>query len=64
MKRHNDINDYEEYIKVLENHGIKDARIKLENMFILDFSFIRKVRFQEEILNPEKRAQLSCAHFN
>ena len=37
MKRHNDINDYEEYIKVLENHGIKDARIKLENMFILDF---------------------------
>lgn len=37
MKRHNDINDYEEYINVLENHGIKDARIKLENMFILDF---------------------------
>ena len=44
MKRHNDINDYEEYIKVLENHGIKDARIKLENMFILDFLIVNEDR--------------------
>ena len=44
MKRHNDINDYEEYIKVLENHGIKDARIKLENMFILDFLIMNEDR--------------------
>ena len=44
MKMHNDINDYEEYIKVLENHGIKDARIKLENMFILDFLIMNEDR--------------------
>ena len=44
MKRHNDINDYEEYINVLENHGIKDARIKLENMFILDFLIMNEDR--------------------
>ena len=44
MKRHNDINDYEEYIKVLENHGIKDARIKLENMFIIDYLIMNEDR--------------------
>ena len=30
--RHNSVEDYEEYIKVLENHNIKDARIKMEDM--------------------------------
>lgn len=37
MPRHNDILDYEEYINKLEGEGIKDARIKMENMYILDF---------------------------
>ena len=37
MKRHNSIEDYEEYIKKLEDNGIENAREKVENMFILDF---------------------------
>ena len=36
-KRHNNYYDYEEYIKILEEHQIKNAREKLENMYILDF---------------------------
>ena len=37
MKRHDSIEDYEEYIKKLEKYGIESAREKVENMFILDF---------------------------
>lgn len=37
MKRNDNIKDYEEYIKVLEEHGISDARIKMENMYIIDY---------------------------
>lgn len=44
MERHNNINDYEECIKILENHGIKDARIKLEDMYILDFLIMNEDR--------------------
>lgn len=44
MIRHDDINDYDEYIKVLESNGIKDARIKIENMFILDFLIMNEDR--------------------
>ena len=44
MKRHDDINAYEDYIKVLEKHGIKDAREKLENMYILDFLIMNEDR--------------------
>ena len=44
MKRYDSIEDYEDYIKVLENNGIKDARIKLENMFILDFLIMNEDR--------------------
>ena len=44
MERHNNINDYEEYIKILEYHGIKDARIKLEDMYILDFLIMNEDR--------------------
>ena len=36
--------DYETYINILENKGIKDARIKLENMFILDFLIMNEDR--------------------
>ena len=34
MKRHDSIEDYEEYIKKLESEGIKDVREKIENMYI------------------------------
>lgn len=44
MKKYSSKKDYEEYIKVLERHGIKDARIKLENMFILDYLIMNEDR--------------------
>lgn len=44
MKKHNDKQDYEEYIKVLEEKGIKDARISMENMYILDFLIMNEDR--------------------
>ena len=44
MKRHDSVEDYEEYIKKLENEGIKDARIKIENMYILDFLIMNEDR--------------------
>lgn len=42
--RHNSVEDYEEYIKILENHNIKDARIKMEDMYILDFLIMNEDR--------------------
>lgn len=44
MTRYDNIKDYEDYIKVLEERGIKDARIKLENMYILDFLIMNEDR--------------------
>lgn len=44
MKRHDSLEDYEDYIKVLEENGIKDARTKLENMYILDFLILNEDR--------------------
>ena len=44
MKKYSSKKDYEEYIKVLERHGIKDARIKLENMYILDYLIMNEDR--------------------
>ena len=44
MERHNNKEDYEEYIKLLENKGIKDAREKIENMYILDFLIMNEDR--------------------
>lgn len=44
MKRHNNGEDYEDYIKVLEENGIGDARIKLENIYILDFLIMNEDR--------------------
>ena len=43
-KRHNNIEDYEEYIKILERNNIENARIKLENMYILDFLIMNEDR--------------------
>ena len=44
ITRHNSVEDYEEYIKILENHNIKDARIKMEDMYILDFLIMNEDR--------------------
>ena len=44
MKRHDTDADYEEYINKLEEMGIKDARIQLENMYILDFLIMNEDR--------------------
>ena len=44
MKRYDSKEDYEEYIKVLEENGIVDAREKLENMYILDFLIMNEDR--------------------
>ena len=43
-KKNKSILDYENYIKMLEEHNIKDARIKLENMYILDFLIMNEDR--------------------
>ena len=44
MERHGSTKDYEDYIQLLESHGIKDARIKMENMYILDFLMMNEDR--------------------
>ncbi|MBP3921105.1 MAG: hypothetical protein J6D28_06040 [Bacilli bacterium] len=44
MKKNDNIEDYEDYVKILEKNGIKDARIKLENMYILDFLIMNEDR--------------------
>lgn len=44
MKRFGTEEDYEEYIKRLEEMGIKDARIQMENMYILDFLIMNEDR--------------------
>lgn len=44
MNRYGNIKDYEEYIEILENKGISDARIQLENMFILDYLIMNEDR--------------------
>ena len=44
IDRYDSTKDYEEYIKILEDHGIIDARIQMENMFILDFLIMNEDR--------------------
>ncbi len=44
MKENDNIADYEDYIKILEANGIKDAREKMENMYILDFLIMNEDR--------------------
>ena len=44
LKRYGNTKDYEEYISILEKQGIKEARIKLENMYILDFLIMNEDR--------------------
>ena len=44
MDRHNNIDDYEDYINILEKNGIKNAIIEMENMYILDFLIMNEDR--------------------
>lgn len=44
MKRYDAEEDYEDYIKVLEENGLKNAREELENMYILDFLIMNEDR--------------------
>ncbi len=44
MKRNDNIEDYEEYIKILEKSEIKDARTKIKNMDIIDFLIMNEDR--------------------
>lgn len=44
MQRHDNEEDYEDYIKKLEDSGIKDARIEMENMYFLDFLIMNEDR--------------------
>ena len=44
MKRHDSIEDYEEYLKKLEEMGILNAREKVENMYILDYIIMNEDR--------------------
>ena len=44
MMRHDNLEDYEEYIKKLEEHNIKSAREKVENMYILDYIIMNEDR--------------------
>ncbi len=44
MKKNQNLKDYEEYIKKLEENGIENARMKLENMYILDFLIMNEDR--------------------
>ncbi len=44
MKRYDNLEDYEEYIKKLEENGIENAREKVENMYILDFLIMNEDR--------------------
>ena len=44
MERHNNEEDYYDYVNFLEKIGIKDARIKMENMYILDFLIMNEDR--------------------
>ncbi len=44
MKRYDSIDDYEEYIKKLEEHNIANAREKVENMYILDYIIMNEDR--------------------
>lgn len=37
IKKPNDVNDYEHYIKILESHGIKNARFNVSSMFLVDY---------------------------
>lgn len=44
VPHHNNILDFEEYIKILEENNIENAREKIENMYILDYLIMNEDR--------------------
>lgn len=44
VEKHQNEEDYDEYIKILEEHHIENAREKIENMYILDFLIMNEDR--------------------
>ena len=44
MNRYDNIEDYEEYVNLLEENGIYDARIQMENMVVLDYLIMNEDR--------------------
>ena len=44
MARYDNEEDFEDYVKCLEENGIKDTREKIENMYILDFLIMNEDR--------------------
>lgn len=44
MKKYQNLKDYQEYIKRLEENGVENASEKLENMYILDFLIMNEDR--------------------
>ena len=64
MDRHNNIDDYKDYINILEENGIKNARIEMENMYILDFLIMNEDRHLNNfgiIRNVNTLKWLCCA---
>lgn len=64
MERYNNINDYEDYINLLQENGIKNARIEMENMYILDFLIMNEDRHLNNfgiIRNVDTLKWISCA---
>ena len=64
MERHNNINDYEDYINLLQENGIKNARIEMGNMYILDFLIMNEDRHLNNfgiIRNVDTLKWISCA---
>lgn len=43
-KKRNDVNDFEHYVSILEDHGIIDAREKVSDMYILDYLMVNSDR--------------------
>lgn len=44
LKKYHDKNDYEEYVNLLDKNGVKNAREKVENMYVLDFLILNDDR--------------------
>lgn len=44
LKKYHDKNDYEEYVNLLDKNGVKNAREKVENMYVVDFLILNDDR--------------------
>lgn len=53
-RKPNHINDYELYIGILEEHGISNARMQMENMLVLDYLLMNE-EFETRVRKLERR---------